>query len=65
MAVWRDDDPPMRLGRPRESVLWRRVYRLRLLLDRSQDADRRSRISSALSQAIAEIESEMTLNDQI
>jgi hypothetical protein len=34
MSVWRDDDPPFNLGKPRESHLARRLYRLRRLEQR-------------------------------
>ena len=28
MAIWKDDDPPFNIGTPRESHLYRRVWRL-------------------------------------
>jgi hypothetical protein len=60
MAIWRDDDPPFNIGRMRESVLGRRVYRLRRLCKR-----RPGRFEEQLEKAIDDLVREMDFNNQI
>jgi len=59
MAIWREDDPPFNIGTPRESHLWRRVHRLRMLEKRKP-----GRFSIDLAIAERHLELERTLNEK-
>jgi hypothetical protein len=57
MTVWRKDDPPFNIGRPRESHLRRRVYRLEYIVHRKHA------FYKELLQAKREIKEEENFND--
>jgi hypothetical protein len=58
--IWREDDPPFNFGRPRESSLQRRVYRLRRLC-----AKRPGKFEKQLQEALKELLREIEFNNQI
>ena len=60
MSIWRDGDPPLNPGRPRESHLERRVWRLRQLEQR-----RPGKFAEQLSMAKSELSKERRFNDAI
>jgi len=58
--MWRENDPPFNLGRPLESSLERRVWRLRRLEER-----RPGKFEEQLSMAKSELSKERRFNDAI
>jgi hypothetical protein len=60
MGIWREDDPPFNVGKPRESVLWRKSYRLRILAEK-----RPGRFEAQLAEAERLWREERDRNDNI
>lgn len=60
MAIWREDDPPLNIGRMKESYLHRRVYRLRKLCSK-----RPGKFEKQLEEALKELLREMDFNNMI
>jgi len=60
MAIWRETDPPFNIGRPRESHLRRRLFRLLALEER-----RPGRFGEEIERVQRELNRESAFNDAI
>lgn len=60
MPIWRDTDPPFEFGKPRESVLRRRLFRLLALEER-----RPGRFTEEILDARNKLRKESEFNDAI